>query len=143
MNCWLKFLEFTGLTGDQILEHRRADASFYWEFKVLAFKSWMKTQISKTYNKPFSDLTTTTHANVARSFFSYYRMPLKFRRSEAQRVKEGKPQFEDYRFTLDELKRMAYVANVQEKYVVVAGKSFGLRASDFMPLTRWAIRAIH
>ena len=34
------------------------------------------------------------------------------------------------------MKKMADVADLTEKYVVVAGKSFGLRAGDFLKLTR-------
>jgi integrase len=135
-NSWAKFLEFTGLTGDHILESRKIDKEFYWERKVLEFRSWMEKQVSRVYNKPYGGKTASAYANVARAFFSHNRLPLKFIKSEAQRMKEGRPRFEDYRFTVDEIKRMAYVANVQEKYVVTAGKSFGLRASDFMPLTR-------
>ena len=63
-------------------------------------------------------------------------MELKFRRTESTRLSEARRKTEDYRFSRDDLKKMADVAGLEEKYVVVAGKSFGLRAGDFLGLTR-------
>lgn len=126
---WSHFLEFAKMTGDQILADRKSDQEHKWERLVLQFKQWMQ-------EKGFSDLTATTSAMAARGFFQYHYMPLNYRRAETKKLGEGSRKTEDYKFSVDDLKRMADVANLQEKYVVVAGKSFGLRASDFLNLRR-------
>jgi len=61
---------------------------------------------------------------------------LKFRRGERKRLGEAKPKTTDYRFSREDLKRMTDVADLEGKYLVVVGKSFGLRAGDFLALTR-------
>lgn len=41
---WLKFLQYVGMTGDQILADRKLDwegEEYRWEKKVLQFKQWM------------------------------------------------------------------------------------------------------
>jgi len=40
---WKYFLEFTGMTGDQILADRKTDTEHNWEKKVIAYKQWMIT----------------------------------------------------------------------------------------------------
>jgi len=97
---------------------------------VLEFKGWMLE------NKKLSPNTATTAAMAVRGFFAFHYVPLQYRRQERRTLAETKRKTEDYLFTLEDLKRMADVANLKEKYVVVAGKSFGLRASDFLRLTR-------
>ena len=127
---WKLFIEFTGMTGDQILESRKADKDYTWEKKVVEFKRWAVDVQNK------SEKSSVTASAVARSFFSYYRLPLQFRRSESAILTEAKRVTEDYRFSREDLKKMADVADLTEKYVIVAGKSFGLRAGDFLALTR-------
>jgi len=126
---WRYFLEFTGLTGDEILESRKADKTYSWEKRVLQFKNWITS-------KGLSEYTATTAAQVVRGFFSFYRLTLKFRRTESARIRKARRKTEDYRFSVDDLKRMTDVADLEEKYVIVVGKSFGLRAGDFLKLTR-------
>ena len=36
-SLWKMFLEFTKMTGDEILASRHGDKDFYWESKVLEF----------------------------------------------------------------------------------------------------------
>jgi integrase len=127
---WRYFLEFTGLTGDQILESRKADKKYAWEKKVIEFKDWLINIKGQSEN------SAKTATSTVRGFFSYHRLSLKFRHSESVRLTETKPKFIDYRFSRDDLKKMNDVADLQEKYVLTAGKSFGLRAGDFLKLTR-------
>ena len=126
---WKRFLEFTGETGDQIKESRRNDKDYTWEKKVIKFRQWIIT-------KGLSENTAKSASGAVRSFFAYHRMELRFRRTESTRLTEARRKTEDYRFSRDDLKKMADVAGLEEKYVVVAGKSFGLRAGDFLALTR-------
>jgi len=124
---WQYFLEFTSLTGDQILESRRNDKEWSWEKRVMEFKNWML--------KRKSENTAKTAAATVRAFFSFHRVPLQFRRRESTRLTSAKRKTEDYRFSLEDLKRMCDVASLEEKYIVLAGKSFGLRAGDFTRLS--------
>lgn len=127
---WKHFLEFAGMTGDQIVADRQVDKDYKWEKKAIEFKRWMIEQKKK------SEYTATGAVGAVRSFFAFCRMNLEFRRTESVRLTEAKRKYEDYRFSRDDLKRMAEFSDLEEEYVVVAGKSFGLRAGDFLKLTR-------
>ena len=126
---WNYFLEFVGLTGDQILESRKADKEFAWQKRVMEFKNWL-------ISKGQGENSAKTAANAVRGFFQYHRLPLQFRRSESTKLSEAKRKYEDYKFSREDLQKMNEVADLMEKYVIVAGKSFGLRAGDFLRLTR-------
>lgn len=131
------------MTGAQLLESKRNDKNFEWEKKVIAFKQWMKTQ--KTPKGDFySDNAANTAINTLRSFFDYYRTPLLFNQNENRKL-NGKAHrvTRDYMLTNDDLAKMVLVGNLREKYVVLQGKSFGLRAGDFASLTYGCFRSIN
>ncbi|MCJ7425087.1 site-specific integrase [Candidatus Bathyarchaeota archaeon] len=125
-----KFEEFTQMTGDQILAKQAVDKPGTWEVKVLAFKNWLLSE------KKLSEYTATAMSMAARGFFSYHRQTLQFRPMESKRISERSRVTEDYRFNLADLKKLYEVSDLQERYVITAGKSFGLRAGDFLALTR-------
>lgn len=129
-NYWRFFLEFTKMNGDEILASRKADKDYTWEKKLLNFKVWLKT------TKDLGGYTIRTITQVARGFFSFHRYPLKFRRSETAKLMRASRKTEDYHFTINDLKQMCEVANLTQKYIITAGKSFGLRSGDFLKLTR-------
>jgi integrase len=130
-SAWFaKFEEFTGLTGDQILAKQAVDKAGTWEAKVLAFKNWLLSE------KKLSEYTATAQSMAVRGFFSYHRVTLQFRLMESKRISERSRKTEDYRFNLADLKKLYEVSDLQERYVITAGKSFGLRAGDFLTLTR-------
>ena len=134
---WRKFLDFTGMTGDQILADRKTDNEHRWERKVLDFKRWMMESPKKrNLLQHQSSYSATSAVMIVRGFFAYYYVPLQYRRQEKKRLGERNRKTEDYHFTLEELKRMADCADLEDKYVVIAGKSFGLRAIDFINLKR-------
>lgn len=126
---WRFFLEFTGMTGDKILESRKVDKEYAWEKKTLEFKTWL-------IQKGLSEHSAVSATTAVRSFFSFYRLDLNFKRTEKAKLTEATRKTEDYKFSLEDLKKMCDVADLEEKYVVTAGKSFGLRAGDFLRLTR-------
>jgi integrase len=136
------FLIYTNMTGQQILESRKADKSFEWETIVLKFKQWMKTQKAKN-GEFYSDNAVSTAVNAVRSFFDHYHTKLNFNHNEARKL-NGKPErtTKDYNLTNPILEKMAFVANLRDKYIVLLGKSLGLRASDFITLTYGDFRAI-
>jgi integrase len=134
---WELFRAFTGLTGNQILADRENDKEGKWEKQTLAFKAWVLTQHKKTGRKETYSEAKAASATVAvRSFFSYYRKDLKFRTAEASKLAEARAKERDYRYTREDLTEIANVANLQGKYIVTAGKSFGMRIGDFLKLTR-------
>lgn len=126
---WVKFAAYVKMTGKEVLAARKDDKECFWEKRVLAFKTFMK-------DSGFADYTATTAVMAIRGFFAYYRTPLVYRRGESKRLRERTRKTEDYRFSLDGLRKMYDVADLTERYVITAGKSFGLRAGDFMRLTR-------
>jgi integrase len=132
--AWKHFLAYTGMTDDKILADRRNDKEYGWEKRVLESKQWAIKQ-------GMAENTATVITTTARSFFAYYRVPLQFRKTEKAKLKEAKIVQEDYHFSIDDLKAMNEVADLTEKYVLLAGKSFGLRAGDFMRLTRGDLEA--
>ena len=127
---WRDFLEYTGMTGDQILESRRSDKDCTWEKRVCEFKTWMK-EVKKR-----SDGGARQGTIAARSFFAYHRLTIKLSRAESKKIAETKRVTEDYRFSREDLRKMAEDAKLMEQYIVVAGKSFGMRAGDFIRITR-------
>jgi integrase len=126
---WVQFAEFTKMTGHEILASRKEDKDAFWEKKVLQFKTYLQ-------EKGYAPYTTTTGVMAIRGFFGYYRLPLQYRRTESKRAGERSRKTEDYRFTLDDLRKLYEIADLTEKYVITLGKSLGLRAGDFIRLTR-------
>jgi integrase len=125
-----KFEEFTKMTGDEILADFKTRPVGYWEAKIVAFKTWLATE------KNLSENTASASAMAARSFFAFHRIPLQFRTPEKRRLRERSRVTEDFHFNLEDIKRLSEVADLEEKYILVTGKSFGLRAGDFLKLTR-------
>ena len=126
---WKFFLEFAKLTGDKLIESRKADKDYTWERKTLEFKNWL-------IQKGLSDNSAVGATTAVRSFFAYYRVDLTFKRTERAKLTEAIRKTEDYRFSLEDLRKMYDFADLEEKYVLTVGKSFGLRASDFLKLKR-------
>jgi len=136
-------IDFTGLSGKEILESKKADDAkgtakeYLWEKKAVELKKWAKE------TRGLSDTLGRNIVAILRSFFVYYRTPLVFTRAEtnkvsakAQRVKQ------DYALTNEDIAKLVFVADLREKYIVLGGKSFGLRAIDFVKLTYGEFRSI-
>jgi integrase len=132
---WRYFLEFTtktvGLnTGDQIISERENDKEHKWERLVLDFKKWLVDE------KGLSQSSATSAAMAVRGFFSFHYKPLMYRAQESRKLRDSYRSTEDYLFSREDLKKMVEFANLKEKYILIAGKSFGLRAGDFLDLKR-------
>jgi integrase len=125
-----RFVEFTGLSGDEILADRKKDKEFRWEAKLLEFKTWLMEEQGLNSNSAAST------SQAIRGFFAFHRVPLVFQRRETRKLNEQVRKTEDYRFSLEDLRKMDEVTDLQERYVLRAGKSFGFRAGDFLRLTR-------
>jgi integrase len=136
------FLKFTGKTGQQILDSKKADKNFETENKVMEFKQWMKTQ-KTPQGKPYSDNTIKTIIKTVMSFFQSNRTPLQLITSEKRKLNEkAKRTNQDYELTNETISKMALVGDLREKYILLLGKSFGLRVSDFTKLTYEKFKSI-
>jgi len=51
---WRRFLAYVELSGDQILESRKAGSKNVWETKTLQYKEWLQTRKNKK-GEPLSD----------------------------------------------------------------------------------------
>jgi len=125
---WHGFINYVEMNGTQILEDRKRDTEHKWEKKLLEWHEILKEEKSENYAK--------TASATVRSFFRFHYTPLVFRRTEKNRLKEAENTTEDYKFTKGEIAKMSFIGNLQEKYVITVGKSFGLRTGDFLKLTR-------
>lgn len=125
---WKLFLKFTKMSGSQILEDRKQDTEHRWEKKGLEFRSWL-------VEKDYSENTAKTALGIVRGFFAYHYQDLKFRRSTIAKLsKKPRRKTEDYRLSKETLARMSVQANLRDRYILVIGKSLGLRAIDFINL---------
>jgi hypothetical protein len=119
-----KLLEFTGSqTGSQMLKDRKI-----WHKKITEFLQWMKAQ-------GYSDAYATTACAMVRGFFSHERKPLELIRQEKLRLSERTRADEDYLFSREDVSKMKENGSQKEKYVLLVGASFGLRAEDFANIT--------
>ncbi len=128
---WKRFLEYTGMTGDQILADRLIDCkddTHRWEDRVFGFKRWLEEVAVTRDGGHYNSTSAQTGVAMVRGFFAFYRKPLVYRRFESEQLAKSHRKTEDYVFTVDDLKRMAEVADLKERYILVGGKSFGLRA---------------
>lgn len=142
----------------RLIEERREDIetrTFAFEQKVVEFYEWMKTYVTpertitvtrkhhisgKEYSyeahisggKKLSDNARKAYVTAARSFFSHHRLDLRFTKQQKRKLgKKARPKRSFYEFTLDDIREMSAVAKPKERYILLAGKDLGLRASDF------------
>ncbi len=130
-------MEYFGLTGKEILESRKADKEFIWERKAVELKQWAK-------EKGLSDTIGRGLVAILRSFFVYYRVPLVFTRAETNKISGRAARTTiDYALTNEDIAKLVFVADLREKYIVLGGKSFGLRAIDFIKFCYGTFRSIN
>jgi hypothetical protein len=130
-----QYLEFTKKTGEELLAIKKADKDFAVENSMLAYRKQILSK-GKSENYAVGSVMTI------RGFYSYFRMPLMFRTQESRKLGEKNRTTQDYLFDKEDLAKMALVGNLKEKYVVLVGKSIGLRASDFVSLTYGTFRSL-
>ena len=124
---WKKFLAFTNKTGKQLLTEKQTKGNGTMKAELFSFKEHLL--------KTLSENSAKTGINVVRGFFRHYETPLMLSNNERKRLKRAKRKTRDYQFSKESLRKMSMVSNLTEKYVLIVGKSLGLRASDFIRLT--------
>jgi hypothetical protein len=130
------WINFTHMNGAETLEFRKKDTDALTQKKVIAFKQYILS-LGKSEN--FARLGTA----AIRGFFASHRLKLEFITSERRTIQEANRSTEDYLFTKEDLAKMSEQANLQEKYILLVGKSVGLRAGDFVNFTYGDFRSIH
>lgn len=130
-----QYLEYTGKTGQQLLEIKKADKDFQVENSMLAYRKHILSK-GKSENYAVGSIMTI------RGFYSYYRLPLMFRKQESRKLGEKNRTTTDYLFDKEDLSKMALAGNLKERYVLLVGKSVGLRASDFLGFTYGNFRSL-
>ena len=123
------------MTGQQLLDEKKADTNFEVENKIVLFR---KTIL----DKGLSECYATTAINCVRGFYAYYRTPLVFRKQESKRLNENLRTTTDYLFDREDLSKMALAGSLKERYVLLVGKSLGMRAGDFIKLTFGQFRSL-
>jgi hypothetical protein len=90
------YLEYTGKTGQQIIDEKRNDKNFQVEKNILGFRKWL-------LQKGKSENYATSTVGAVRGFYSYYRMPLMFRKQESRKLTEKNRKTTDYLFDREDL----------------------------------------
>jgi hypothetical protein len=130
-----QYLEYTGKTGQELLDIKRNDKDFAVENSMLAYRKYILSK-GKSENYAVGSIMTI------RGFYAYYRMPLMFRKQESRKLGEKNRLTQDYLFDKEDLSRMTLAGNLKERYVLLIGKSVGLRASDFLGFTYGNFRSL-
>jgi integrase len=132
---WEYFKEFTGLTTDEILEAKQKEENGKWKAKLLQFRTWLLE------DKGLSQNSAKTATGVVRGFFAFYETPIILTRGEKMRLAKAGRSTKDYKFTRKDIAKMALVSDLEEQYILLFGKSVGLRANDFLKFTYGDFRA--
>ena len=82
-----------------------------------------------------SDLHARQITVALRSFFAFHRVKLEPTPHEAPKLRKTSRKTEDYRSSKEDLRKMAEVGKIEQKRIVIVGKSFGIRAGNFLKLT--------
>ena len=130
-----QYLEYTQKTGQELLDIKRNDKDFAVENSMLNYRKHILSK-GKSENYAVGSVMTI------RGFYSYYRLPLMFRKQESRKLSAKNRTTADYLFDKEDLSKMALVGNLKERYVLLVGKSIGLRASDFLCLTYGTFRSL-
>jgi hypothetical protein len=131
-----RWIVFTKMNGAATLEFKRADKDANLEKLVLEFKKYV-VGLGKSEN------SANVGVAAIRGFLAANRMPLTFTHTEKKRLQEANRSTHDFLFTKDDLAKMVEQANLQEKYILLVGKSVGLRAGDFLTFTYGMFRGSH
>jgi len=130
-----QYLEWTKRTGQELIEAKRNDKNYEVENSLFAYRKHLLS-LGKAETYAVGSLM------AIRSFYAYHRVPLMFRKSESRKLTEKKRKTTDYLFDREDFSRMALAGNLKERYVLLLGKSIGLRASDFAGLTLGQFRGL-
>jgi len=130
------WLEFNGKTGLELIEAKKAEKNFETETSLFAFKKWLVEK------KGLAEGSAVSTLGAIRGFYAYYRIPLQLRRQESKKLNSAARKTTDYLFDKEDLARMALAGDLKSRYVLLVGKSVGLRASDFLTFNYGTFRSL-
>jgi integrase len=131
-----QWILFSGMNGAETLAFKQNDTEAKTEAKVMEFRQWL-------VKGGAAETSAQTAVGCVRGFFARKRLPLHFISSEKKTLSQVSRKTEDYLFTKEDLAKMSAQASPIENYVLLVGKSVGLRVGDFLNLTFGKFRAAH
>jgi integrase len=131
-----QWILFSGMNGAETLTFKQNDTEAKTEAKVMEFRQWL-------VKSGGAETSAQTAVGCVRGFFARKRLPLHFISSEKKTLSQVSRKTEDYLFTKEDLAKMSAQASPIENYVLLVGKSVGLRVGDFLNLTFGKFRAAH
>ena len=151
--AYLQFLnevwpEHAPWNGQKIHDDRKASQReeddvkrFKYEDVIIQYVNWLHKRKAQ-YRRPdvnpnltLSDNSIGTYCIAVRSFFAFMRMPLVLNRPQRHAIaKTGEIRNMPYRLGLADIVAMKKQANTKERYILLVGKSLGLRIGDFVSL---------
>ena len=128
----------TKIHDDRKASQRSEDETvkFKYEDVTVKYANWLRTKKSSLHPElTLSDYTVVNRCVAVSSFLNYMRMPLVLNRPQKRAILQiGKPRNMPYRLSLADITAMKKQANTKERYILLVGKSLGLRVSDFISL---------
>ena len=121
---------FTTETGAQMLANHQK-----WERKIFSLQRWL---IQKGYSENYA----VTVCGAVRGFFAYNHQSLNLTHQQRKRLSASCRSTSDYYLDKEDVKKMSMHANLRDNYILLVGKSLGLRASDFVSLTYGQFRGL-
>lgn len=131
----IQYLEFAQKSGTELLEAKRQAKEGEIEKTIFTFRKWL-------LEKGYSENYAKSCIGCVRGFYAHNRTPLVFLKTEKVKLKEASRLTEDYPFDREDLGKMALCGNLKERYVLLVGKSVGLRGGDFLRFTYGKFRSL-
>jgi len=129
---WEEFKDFVGMNASEILNLRAQDLTLLhtdpgrWRFEGMAKKFYRSLYMGRDPPHPTS--TDRVKLTAVQSFFSHHRMDLKFKRGE---LEQPILTTKYYDIRLVDIKEAVKVCSLEEKWIVLGGKSLGQRVGVF------------
>ncbi len=140
---WQCFKDFAGLKGSELLDQRindfklREDDKGHWRIEELALKYYKS--LYRNRDPPIPKGTDAMKLTVVQSFFAYHRIPLVFRKGEAE---EAITTEKYYEYSLKDLESAKRHGNAKERWIFFGGKSLGQRINDFLRIKRLSVESL-
>jgi len=134
---WQQFKDFVGMKASEILDLRARDLRLLhtdkgrWRFEGLAKRFYRS--LYRNRDPPHPTSTDRVKLTAVQSFFSHHRMDLKFKRGE---LEQPILTTRYYDIRLVDIKEAVKVCSIEEKWIVLGGKSLGQRVGVFAKIRR-------
>jgi hypothetical protein len=140
---WQEFKDFVGMKASEILDLRAQDLKLLhtdrgrWRFEGLAKRFYRSLYRSR--DPPHPTGTDRVKLTAVQSFFSHHRMDLKFKRGE---LEQPILTTRYYDIRLIDVKEAVKVCSLEEKWIVLGGKSLGQRVGVFAKIRKDEVKPL-